>query len=74
MSAGKTLEKLIAAGGLATDLAIKYAIQTADALACAHTAGIIHRDLKPSNIMVDDSGLLKYWTSASPNSFLKLPR
>src|ERR1035438_9660823 len=38
---GQTLEKLIAAGGLATDLAMKYAIQIADALAHAHTAGIV---------------------------------
>ena len=57
--AGQTLDRVIPPGGLPTNLAIKYAVQIAEALARAHAAGIVHRDLKPANIMVDDSGLVK---------------
>jgi eukaryotic-like serine/threonine-protein kinase len=56
---GPTLDKLIPREGLPTDVAVRYAIQIADAIACAHAAGIVHRDLKPTNIIVDQSGLVK---------------
>jgi len=57
--AGKTLNELIPPEGLTQKLALKYAMQVADALARAHSTGIVHRDIKPSNIMVDGDGLVK---------------
>ncbi len=56
---GKTLDESIGRKGLKLNEALKYAIQIADALARAHSAGIVHRDLKPGNIMVDAHGLVK---------------
>src|SRR6266446_5196611 len=56
---GPTLDKLIPKEGLPADVALRYAILVADAIACAHAARIVHRDLKPTNIIVDESGLVK---------------
>ena len=39
--------------------ALRYAIQTADALAHAHQHGVVHRDLKAANIMVSEDGRLR---------------
>jgi eukaryotic-like serine/threonine-protein kinase len=56
---GKTLDQLIGRKGLRLNEALKYAVQIADALAQAHSAGIIHRDLKPSNVIVGENGQVK---------------
>ncbi|MBI1787648.1 MAG: PD40 domain-containing protein [Acidobacteria bacterium] len=56
---GRTLDQLVRGKGLPLGLALKYAVQIADALATAHASGIIHRDLKPANIMVTEKDQVK---------------
>ena len=58
-AAGDTLDRLIPSRGMPLPRALRIAVQIADALACAHSAGIVHRDLKPSNVIVDRHGLVK---------------
>src|SRR5512133_1572924 len=56
---GAPLDRVLAAGRLSIPVALRYAIQIADALGAAHSRNIIHRDLKPSNIAVTPEGSIK---------------
>jgi serine/threonine-protein kinase len=49
---GRDLERVLAEGPLAYDLAIDYVLQASEALAEAHAAGIVHRDVKPANLFL----------------------
>src|SRR5260370_22660696 len=52
--AGTTLELASNRDGLPLTDTIKYAAETAEALASAHSAAVIHRDLKPASIIITD--------------------
>src|SRR5215471_5243979 len=56
---GQSLDRLIPRGGMRTEEVLPIAVQIADALAKAHSAGFVHRDLKPANVMATPEGLVK---------------
>lgn len=56
---GETLRQRLKTTRLKLPDALEVAIQVANALAAAHSAGITHRDIKPENIMVRTDGYVK---------------
>ncbi len=57
--AGRTLDALIAPGGLPLARITTLALPLLAALEAAHAHGIVHRDLKPRNVMVSARDLVK---------------
>ena len=56
---GRNVRQLVNGRPLSLESALSIALQTADALAAAHSRGIIHRDIKAGNVMVMPAGQVK---------------
>jgi serine/threonine protein kinase len=56
---GRTLREILGDGPMPLAKALDVALQVAEGVGTAHTAGIVHRDLKPGNVMVSERGRVK---------------
>ncbi|NUN69754.1 MAG: protein kinase [Bacteroidetes bacterium] len=56
---GRTLREVNGQRGIATEKAVDYAVQIAEALEEAHSKGIVHRDIKADNIMINAKDQVK---------------
>lgn len=56
---GESLRALISRGPVPLAKLLDLAIQTAEGMGAAHSAGIVHRDLKPENILLSREGRVK---------------
>src|SRR5687768_14709224 len=56
---GRSLRDRIDGRSLSIEEAVRYGLQTAEALAYAHDHGVIHRDIKAANAIVSEAGWLK---------------
>jgi hypothetical protein len=56
---GASLRQMLSGGAIPEKKMLEVAVQIADGLAKAHSAGIVHRDLKPENVMVSKDGFVK---------------